>query len=347
MSLKGGSSTVLGILAAISFSGFWVIAEAETLFVAGNGIDDAFCGSPNHPCRSISQALVYAGLHDTIIVGPGHYGDANHDGLGGPGDERAEDGSGCDCLIKIDKPITIESSDGPATTVIENPLSHPLPSFLVGITSPDVVFGGPGRGFTLSMRRRNGINVTAPHSVTVAGQVATGGGVACIAEGANHTFLRNLVIGSAIGFMISGTEHKIISNVVTANDSSGIRVQGTGHQLIGNVSTANAAHGLEVVGTGHLVKRGAFLGNNGAGVLAVGSDLTITESNVFGNNYNLGNCGVYYSSENQGVLDARRNFWGNQDGPGPDPADRVCGPGPIITDPPSMVEFQIQPLPAF
>ena len=64
------------------------VVDAATLHVANNGIDSDTCGAGSAPCRSISRAIVNAAAGDTIVVGPGRYGDLNGDGsFGGPGEE--------------------------------------------------------------------------------------------------------------------------------------------------------------------------------------------------------------------------------------------------------------------
>jgi len=64
------------------------VADSATLNVANNGVDSDICGAASAPCRSISQAIANAADGDTVVVGPGRYGDLNGDGrLGGPGEE--------------------------------------------------------------------------------------------------------------------------------------------------------------------------------------------------------------------------------------------------------------------
>ena len=78
-------------------------ALAAKLTVASNGVDEATCGAAASPCRSIGRAIANAAAGDTIEVGPGRYGDLNRiNGFTDPGDEPAEIGSGCLCMIKVD-----------------------------------------------------------------------------------------------------------------------------------------------------------------------------------------------------------------------------------------------------
>ena len=67
-------------------------AQALTLNVAMNGVDNDTCGKAGTPCRTISQAVVNADAGDRILVGPGVYGDVNQDNnLLDIGEEKPED----------------------------------------------------------------------------------------------------------------------------------------------------------------------------------------------------------------------------------------------------------------
>jgi hypothetical protein len=94
------------------------VAEATTLNVANNGMDSDTCGAASTPCRSISQALANATDGDTVVVGPGRYGDLNGDGvLGGPGEESGP--AACLCMIEVNKSLTLKSRDGAGVTVLD------------------------------------------------------------------------------------------------------------------------------------------------------------------------------------------------------------------------------------
>ena len=54
-------------------------ASAKTLVSAMNGVDSMACGANTAPCRSIGFAVLNAADGDTILVGPGYYGDVNRD----------------------------------------------------------------------------------------------------------------------------------------------------------------------------------------------------------------------------------------------------------------------------
>jgi hypothetical protein len=132
------------------------IAESRTLYVASNGVDGnpCDCGGKTNPCRSITCAIAAAVPKDKIVVGPGRYGDLNSNGtLGEEGEETPS--PGCGCMLSLNKPITLVSSDGAAVTVIDARSVDVAKNVLI-ITGPDGggEFGKPGKGFTVTSRMR-------------------------------------------------------------------------------------------------------------------------------------------------------------------------------------------------
>jgi len=195
-------------------------ADASVLRVETNGIDSATCGSNQSPCRSISQAIENAVASDTIVVGPGRYGDANADGdFNDPGDERAEVGVGCYCVLKVAKAVRIESSRGAEMTVIDAPAVNV--EQIVQITASNVIFGRPNRGFLISNIGLHGIGVVADTSVSVSGNVVAAGGRGIHVEGSGHTIVANVVRNSAIGLSVIGTQSVIQGNVFESNNLGG------------------------------------------------------------------------------------------------------------------------------
>src|SRR5262245_20828285 len=92
---------------------------------------------------------------DVIEVGPGRYGDIDGDGtFVDPGEEPAQIGFGCVCMIRIDKPLTIQSTDGDAVTILDAGAADVR---AVVIEADGVVFGKRGHGFTVMRARRDGI----------------------------------------------------------------------------------------------------------------------------------------------------------------------------------------------
>ena len=301
--------------------------DAATLHVANNGIDSDRCGTSNAPCRSVSRAIVNAAVGDTIVVGPGRYGDLDGDGsFGGPGEEAGP--AGCGCMIEVNKRLTLQSSDGAGVTILDASLAE-----LNGIVvhADGVTFGGGSRrGFTIVNARHEGLHVEG-NGVTVAGNVAVGNGlsgfVAIAVVGTGNIVADNAAISNAnVGFQVNG-DGTVTGNVASAN-LEGFRINTTGQvQFTQNVASGNRTLGFSsVVGAGGVleIRRNSFLGNRGLGISLFASPTgavtgtVITDNNIFGN----GSCGL---QNNTGALvTASGNFWGAATGPGSDPADAVC-----------------------
>lgn len=194
-------------------------ADGAILHVASNGIDGASCGGKTSPCRSISQAIANVSDGDRIVVGPGRYGDLNGDSdFMDTGDEAAEFG-GCVCMIKVDKSISLESSDGAAVTVLDVARADIR---AVVIEADGVVFGKSRRGFTLLNSRREGVITQDTSNVTVAGNLAIGNGT-----------------NGNDAFKIAGTGHTITENVAIGNARSGFGINGQGITITNNVASSN------------------------------------------------------------------------------------------------------------
>ena len=123
---------------------------SATLHVENNGMDSAVCGSAISPCRSISRAITNASEGDRVVVGPGRYGDLNRNGTVESGEEAAEPGFGCDCLIKVNKQLSFESSGGAGATVIDQGSANVAHG--IRIQANGVVFGKEKKGFTFNNR---------------------------------------------------------------------------------------------------------------------------------------------------------------------------------------------------
>src|SRR5262245_29462563 len=107
--------TVLALVLCLASHSF-----AKTLVSANNGVDSVACGVSDSPCRSISRAIANAAAGDTIVVGPGYYGDLNQDGAyDDAGDEAGTPASGCLCVINVNKRVTLKSRDGADATFID------------------------------------------------------------------------------------------------------------------------------------------------------------------------------------------------------------------------------------
>jgi hypothetical protein len=92
-----------------------------TVYVASNGLDGPACGTAAEPCRSINRGLAAAADGNTVLVGPGFYGDLGADGMfTEPGDEST--GGACaDCMILVAKRVALVSRDGAAVRCVPRP----------------------------------------------------------------------------------------------------------------------------------------------------------------------------------------------------------------------------------
>src|SRR5262249_42979906 len=110
------------------------VATAAALQVANNGDDGSTSCSSAAPCRSISHAIALASAGDKIVVGPGMYGDLNHNNTQDAGDEPLTG-------IVVNKQLTITSRDGASSTLI----LMRGDSTAVTISADNAVFGKKGK----------------------------------------------------------------------------------------------------------------------------------------------------------------------------------------------------------
>ena len=158
----------------------WSSAFGGVRFVAANGTDSEGCGSAEHPCRSISQAMTNAEDGDTIYVGPGRYGDLSANGsFSGPGDEQPQVGTGWSpgCIVCIEKPLHIYTQLGASVTFIA---SGPYVAYssTVSIRHDGVDFGAAGHGFTITGGNSSGVTVDLAYAgVPVRNNISVAGNV--------------------------------------------------------------------------------------------------------------------------------------------------------------------------
>jgi hypothetical protein len=332
-------------------------AHAATHYVAANGVDAAGCGVAAQPCRSISWAIWSATAGDVILVGPGRYGDLDGDGvIGEPGEEI---GVG-DCpplefcpivaLIRVNKAVTIISSRGAASTVIDG---RSVGSLARSIVINGGEFGRPGKGFTVTNTKY-------------------WGGDALVVDGANVKVRGNQVVSTAVqpftsvqpparyGISVLGAGPvSVEGNQVIGQWQAGIYADGPGKTIRRNQVSVTATYGIYGLGNSPLILGNIVTGAN-AGILlqngasAIGNSVTgghygivvnYSEGSVFTGAIQQNNivdnrsCGL---SNELGVpgLNATNNYWGAASGPGPDPADQVCNGGggstivtPFLTKP--------------
>jgi parallel beta-helix repeat protein len=345
--LRSWKPVLLLPVVALVLGGWGGAVQATTLNVANNGVDSSSCGGKDLPCRSISQAIANASPDDTIVVGPGRYGDLNGNGIFGEvGEETAEVGGGCSCMIKINKRLALKSSDGSAVTVLD---AGGIEIRAVLIQTDGVVFGRRGQGFTIVNAGSTGVVVDNASNVMVVGNVASYNGLnlndGFLIIGSGHTISENIARGNIrAGFNISGSGHTVSDNAASGN-FLGFELTGSG-QFTRNVASSNGDAGGIIINVGVIeIRRNAVIDNSGDGIRVFSKDATITQNNIFGNGTSGSNCGLLNVSGT--VLTAPNNFWGAASGPGPDPADAVgeaCGghPDPTIVDPVATKPFNIR-----
>jgi parallel beta-helix repeat protein len=333
--------------------------------VANHGADSATCGSATDPCRSLRRAIQNAAAGDRILVGPGRYGDLNRDGALDPaaGEEAGEDGTGCACLIKVDKRVAIESLAGAAATIVD---AGGAAERIVRIQAGGVSFGKAAKGFTLTGGADFGVVIDAGATgVKVTGNLVTDTNLEAFSvAGSEHTLTRNVAhANGGEGFVVDGSAHvltgnlaggggdngfrlvfasrqvTLTGNVAAGNGRAGFRVTGADHTLTGNVASGNRAEGFRVFDTGHVLTGNTAAGNDASGVrLEPAASAAFTRGNLSGNDL-VANCGL--RNESGGAIDARNTFWGAATGPGADPADDVCNVGSTTT----VAPFATKPIP--
>lgn len=233
-------------------------AAGATLHVATNGTDGATCGGVATPCRSIGQAVANAASGDRILVQPGRY-DAVH----------------------VDKTVTVRSSNGAGVTVVDGCLPSCPGSETPGvkIDADGVVFGGKGRGFTITRASGHGVHIVpGTTGAQVEGNLALGnwpadnppgGPAGFMVEGTGHALVENVASGNYEGFRLEGSGHRLERNLSAGNTNTGIRLASSGgaggHVAVGNVSRDNGSFGWEIHDGGSTIRENVATGNVGHG----------------------------------------------------------------------------------
>ncbi len=333
--------------------------EAKTIFVATNGADGFICGTKDSPCRSIGVAILTADEKDTIQVGPGLYGDLNDNGvleglsLPFSGEEFVRDA--CDCMVLVDKRLTIASEKGAGVTILD---AGGTVHDVVKMEADDALFGKKNKGFTITGQASGATPPSGLRAVAGTSGIRVGGNravvinqaggpiapVGFLVEGTGHRFEDNIASGSSggtlvgVGFwVLSGSDHQLRRNVVTFV-SDGFLTPGLPDlELRDNVAVANFS-GIGIGGGGSVTVQGnSLLANYEFGLLLLGSDVDVLKNNFFGNQHPpAGNCGLDNSSGT--TVTASKDFWGAASGPGADPADLACaslGGGATVIDSPA------------
>lgn len=290
-------------------------ADAKTIAVATNGLDAPDCGGKSGPCRTISKAIAIAAPNDKIVVGPGRYGDLDGDGTFNPnlGEETAEVGSGCFCMIHVDKPLDIESRDGAAATILDE---SDRSAAVVAISSGNVVLGRKKKGFTLAHGNLGVYVAPATNAVQVGGDLVTANGIlGARIYGTGNTLSNDIFAGngltgvelndhahvvtdteaihngddaSGIGFVLNGTGHQFSHDVASGNADTGFAIGGGGHRFTGNVASANGIGFHVGFGNGDVFMGNLVHGNQGDGFKVDGGIGQVITGNAIRGNGGFG-----------------------------------------------------------
>ncbi len=323
-------------------------AHGATRHVATTGNDGPDCGlALSTACRSISRAIELADPGDTVLVGPGRYGDLNRNGvLGEPGEELGylTPPASCSCVLRIEKPVIVISSAGAAVTMIDGRPVDVIQNVLILTDGGE--FGRPGKGFTVTETlHRDGatgnflgegivVAVDSGKAMVRGNQVLFTLAFALAADGTSEGIGILTVTNAAIriegnqvmGWFrgIEGRGAAIVSkNQVWQNQ---IGIFASGGSVVGNVATANA-RGIQVTGSAQVTSNALYA--NAYGIYVDGPfSGVITKNNMFASNTFCGLAAIQAT----GVI-ATNNYWGVATGPGPGPgAEIVCGDStPVVT----------------
>jgi hypothetical protein len=326
-----GSALALLIWAAVP-------AWAAVKWVENFGVDSGACGASfTTPCRTIDQAITNASPLDVILVGPGVYGDIDGDGsFTTPGDEAAEIGSGCNCVVKVNKRLTILSRRGTAATVIRYSVQND--ASIVDISASRSVF----RGFTLYGGSRSSsfsptslglqIEPNSDYVVAVSNRGLNAGTVAFSVQGSTDVLVANQALdstaGAFAGFDVDiGAKSVLSSNlavgyrdfgffvagvasgtVLAANQAQGngegFDDTGSNSILAANMASANATYGFFLEGLNGLA-RGNIASANGLFGFGIAPQNKLLASSAIGNQQG----GVL--AENVGGTISANNIFGN------------------------------------
>jgi len=320
------SSTIIGPSPTVS-------AERRVLLAANEGIDTAACGGEGNKCRSIGQAIRNARPGDTVLVEAGVYGDLNGNGVLGEAGEEA-DRTGCECVVHVDKAITVLSERGAAATIIDarNVQATSLAPQAVVFLGVNTSFGYTGQGFTvLAASTRTGIRIARGlfSGVRIWGNRVSGANEGI--QGQSADVYDNEITANGTGINLS--LGRVVDNVIARNTRSGIALQGfLGEDLeaviADNVIIGNGEAGIEVAPDSRFatsVTGNDIVGNAGPGIRwrlrgSSTPNAVVQDNNIFGNGQG---CGTL--NDTVGLVWATDNYWG-----GLGVADRACN-GPNAT----------------
>ena len=255
----------------------WVIAIILLSFTCVSAVAQTIIHVPADS-PSIQDALFSANDGDTVLVSPGRY-------FGG--------------IFFPDRNITLQSTDGPAVTIIDGGSGGPAVNFnflqsqhivLKGFTITNG-FGFNGGGGILIQ----GSSPTIDGNIITANQGCGGGGIATVQSSA---IIRNNVISNNMS-----------ANCFPPQGGGGVRIVGSGNvQLLNNIITGNqqqnggdgggvmADQFANALISGNIIQ-GNSAGGNGGGVV-IGSSPVLLNNVITGNTASQG--GGVYAFANQG-----------------------------------------------
>lgn len=285
---------ILGIAPLVLAAGFSLALASNayaTVFVANDGTDGPTCGAKKAPCRSIGRAVANAGAGDTIVVAPGHYGDLDGDGtLGEPGEEKLTSACGSAMgfsVLCLDKPVTLLSRDGAASTVIE---ARMVPQdYAVVVSAPGTRLGAPKKGFTIVAGEVLGLRsplLVFGNGGTVIGNRLAGHFGGAAVGGSGHVFKTNQLRGVPLG--VNGSAHQVVGNEIADASATGISIfRCRGCRVAGNLITRSGGNGIQVgdddpdrAGPGNVVEGNVVSASLGHGFGSVRLSATSVATNV-------------------------------------------------------------------
>ena len=288
-------------------------AQSNVVHVKNYGEDSPDCGAQVQPCRSISQGIRRANEHDTVLVGPGIYGDLNRNGVVG---EAGEEWTGQLCLVCMGETITVLSERGAAHTTIDARNLALRAVVRVGGSSSPAVFGYAEQGFTVLVGEGMGIELI--RLSTAWGNRVVGGTIGIYTDWPGTKIYENEVTDAAgIGISLGGSAvssgGSLYGNVVARNGAGIYTVRGS---LVNNTIADNRGPGAVIEDPFHgtSIVRNVFIRNRGAGlVLRRGPFPDVTNATVVDSNDFIGNdperqCGVQ-NDMGDGPVWAVNNFW--------------------------------------
>lgn len=331
-------ATVVGLVVTSTSIGY--PAFAATLLVAVNGIDGPTCGPTTSPCRTITRAITNAVDGDTVVVGPGRYGDVDGDHALSGSQEEPPNLNGCGCAIDISKRVTIVARDGAAATVIDG---GGAVADAVRLSADGAVFGRRNKGFTLTGGTNQSALRVVANDATVTGHIFTRNYYGVVAQGSRNVVASCRFFGNGPeALLVIGDDNLVTETAASGADSIAFNIAGDRNTLKGVVAVQNFV-GVSLLGTSNVVTASVVNGNAGPGIelTGTGNTLTITKTNLIGNGTDSPiNCGLFVSGAGNTVT-AAGNYWGAATGPGSDPADAVCvGGGTAVTTPFASAEFK-------